>query len=258
MAAANALIGYTGFVGGNILDQKSFDFLYNSKNIETIAGKKFDVVVCAGVPAVKWLANKEPENDRAIIKKLTDNLEKIEAKKFILISTVDVYPATKKINEDCVIDTQILQPYGKHRRQLEEFISQRFDSLIVRLPGLFGRGLKKNPLFDLMQGNFTYIHPENTLQFYNLAYIWKDINKSLENNLKVVNFVTEPVALKVRAEKTLKTHLPDNPAPPTQSYDISTKHAALWGNTNSYLYSKKQVLEDIKTFISSYNKSQTG
>ena len=30
----DALIGYTGFVGGNLQNQRRFDFLYNSKNIE--------------------------------------------------------------------------------------------------------------------------------------------------------------------------------------------------------------------------------
>ena len=43
----NALIGYTGFVGMNILQQKPFMFLYNSKNIEEIKGKEFDLIVCS-------------------------------------------------------------------------------------------------------------------------------------------------------------------------------------------------------------------
>ena len=43
----NALIGYTGFVGGNILRQKPFKYLYNTKNIEDIKQKKFNLIVCS-------------------------------------------------------------------------------------------------------------------------------------------------------------------------------------------------------------------
>ncbi len=42
-----ALIGYTGFVGSNLLHDRSFTRRYRSTNIETIAGEHFDLVVCA-------------------------------------------------------------------------------------------------------------------------------------------------------------------------------------------------------------------
>lgn len=45
----SALIGYTGFVGGNLAKQMSFDRVYNSQNIADIEGKQFNLVVCAGV-----------------------------------------------------------------------------------------------------------------------------------------------------------------------------------------------------------------
>jgi len=38
-----ALIGYTGFVGGNLLAQRGFDALFNSRNIEEIAGVRIDI-----------------------------------------------------------------------------------------------------------------------------------------------------------------------------------------------------------------------
>jgi hypothetical protein len=53
----SALIGHTGFVGGHLSRQVAFDDLYNSKNIEHIAGKSYRLVVCCGASAVKWVAN---------------------------------------------------------------------------------------------------------------------------------------------------------------------------------------------------------
>ena len=43
----NALIGYTGLVGKNILEQAGFEFFdefYNSSNIQDIKGKSFDII----------------------------------------------------------------------------------------------------------------------------------------------------------------------------------------------------------------------
>ncbi|MEO6876905.1 MAG: pyridine nucleotide transhydrogenase, partial [Gemmatimonadaceae bacterium] len=58
-----ALIGHTGFVGSNLLRQHGFEATFNSANIEQIAGRSFDLVVCCGAPAEKWKANAHPERD---------------------------------------------------------------------------------------------------------------------------------------------------------------------------------------------------
>src|SRR5436190_17375580 len=63
----DALIGASGFVGTTLQRQTHFDALYRSTNIGQIDGLSFDVVVCAGAPAQKWLANRDPSGDRAKI-----------------------------------------------------------------------------------------------------------------------------------------------------------------------------------------------
>lgn len=249
-----ALIGYTGFVGGNILAQHSFASLYNSKNSEEIQGQEFDLVVSAGVSAVKWLANKEPENDRAGIARLIENLKKIKTKKFVLISTIDVYSTTADVDEGTVIDKGTLAPYGKHRRELEEFVANNFDALIVRLPGIYGPGMKKNPLFDLLHESYTYIHHASQLQFYDLRNIWADITSALDKKLKLVNFVTEPVTLKEIADQVFHVDISTMENGQPQHYDIRTKHGAEWGNVKSYLYTKEAVLAGISSFVASLKK----
>jgi len=66
----NCLIGFSGFVGSTLLKQAPFKFLYRSTNIGEIESKSFDTVVCAGAPAQKWIANREPEADRGKIEGL--------------------------------------------------------------------------------------------------------------------------------------------------------------------------------------------
>ena len=128
---ADALIGYTGFVGGNLLNQRPFDELFNSRNIATIGDRAFDTIVCAGAPAEKWRANREPMEDRARLATLTEALERTSARKVILVSTVDVYPSPVEVDETTPIDPEGGQPYGRHRYELERFVQERFDTLVA-------------------------------------------------------------------------------------------------------------------------------
>lgn len=145
------LIGYTGFVGGNIAKQIPFDKLYNSKNISQIKGENFNLLICAGVSAEKYLANKFPENDLKQIQRLIEKLDTIECNKFILISTIDVYSDTIAVDEDTIINRNALEPYGKNRLFFEDWVRGRFDNhSVIRLPALFGDGLKKNFIYDCL------------------------------------------------------------------------------------------------------------
>lgn len=74
---SDALVGHTGFVGGNLAAQLRFDALFNSKNIETIRGKRFRRLVVSAMPAEMWIANRDPVADRATLERLWANLEQI-------------------------------------------------------------------------------------------------------------------------------------------------------------------------------------
>lgn len=147
----NALIGHTGFVGSNLMLQTTFTDLYNSKNIEEIRGREYDVVVCAGTPAAMWLANNHPEQDLANLQALADILKTVRAKHFVLISTIAVYqqPVAGFDESSLCFESQLA--YGRHRRHLEVELASHFSHChILRLPALFGANLKKNFIYDLM------------------------------------------------------------------------------------------------------------
>ncbi len=248
-----ALIGHTGFVGGNLLRQGRWDELYNRSNVADLAGRSLDLVVSAGAPAVKWLANKEPEADWAALQALMRVLGEVKAREFVLISTVDVYPVPIEVDEDTVLDRRTGQPYGRHRLLLEDFVRQRFErSTIVRLPGLFGPGLKKNAIYDLLHDNrVDAIHQDGVFQFYDLATILADVEAARRAGLGLVNFATEPVSVREVAHEAFGIEFKNALPPPAPRYDFRTRHAAVFGGSGPYMRTRRQVLDALRRFVDS-------
>ena len=91
----------------------SWDFTAQPTSVR-IEGKSFDMVVCAGAPAQKWIANREPETDREKIEGLINHLKSVQCKTFILISTVDVFKNAIGVDEDTSVDETGLHAYGLH------------------------------------------------------------------------------------------------------------------------------------------------
>lgn len=145
------LVGSTGFVGSNILKSFSFDRSFNSKNIDDAYSLNPELLVYAGLRAEKFLANSDPEADMANIYAAEENIRKINPKRLVLISTVDVLKNPCGCDESTEIETDGLHPYGLNRYRLESWVRENYpEALIIRLPALFGINLKKNFLYDFI------------------------------------------------------------------------------------------------------------
>lgn len=248
---STALIGYTGFVGSTLHRQTSFTDLFNSANIRDICDRSYDLIVCAGAPAAKWIANSEPEKDLANLQFLMDNLATVSTDKFVLISTIDVYKMPPSVDEDTIIDPGALDYYGRHRFFLEEFVRQNFSNLsIIRLPGLFGMGLKKNFIFDLMNsGKSEWTHCESVFQFYDMQILWSDVQKVIELALPLVNFATEPVKARDVAIKSFGIDFTNVTQKPPVAYDMRSKLAGHFGSETAYFYSAEETYKRIRTYV---------
>ena len=202
-----AIVGYDGFVGSNIVRKGNFDQLYNKVNIEKSYGSEPDLLIYAGVPAEVYYANKYPEKDLEIVNDAINNIKKIKPKKIVLISSVNVYPNSEQGDENKKVDLEELEPYGKNRRILENWVKENVnDYLIVRLPGLFGKGIKKNFIYDLINiipskltetkikelstqnKNILKYYHNNEDGFYAINDISIDERKKLINILDELNF----------------------------------------------------------------------
>ncbi len=154
------IVGGTGFVGQSLRRQRAFQSSYNSKNIGDISGQSFDVLVCAAAPATMWAANKDPDGDTAKLNALFESLRSAKAGKLVLISTVAVYDDTSAGYTESSGSFEQAKAYGRNRRMLENRVQDAFeDVLVLRLPALFGTGLKKNFIFDLINPIPSFINP---------------------------------------------------------------------------------------------------
>jgi len=144
------LVGSTGFVGGNLMAAHEFGAVCHSSDVSSFYGSEHGLCVYAGVTGAMFLANHAPEKDLAIVMAARENIRRIAPEHLVLISTIAVYDDTHGKNEASSIDESCVCAYGRHRLQLERWIREdRPDALIIRIPALYGKGLKKNFLFDL-------------------------------------------------------------------------------------------------------------
>jgi hypothetical protein len=249
----DALIGHTGFVGTTLLRQRGFDALYRSTDIGQIEGRQFGAVVCAGAPAQKWIAERDPAADIANIEALARHLDAVEAEQFILISTVDVFPDSRGANESTPIEAERLTAYGKNRLWLERHVTSRFArSLIVRLPGLVGPGLRKNAVFDFLNDNNLHaIDHRGVFQFYPMVNLWADLQLALGAGLSVVHLPAEPLSIREVAEEGFGRPFENVLERPPASYDLQTQHAAVFGGEGVYAYSKRESLMAIRAYAQS-------
>lgn len=255
----DTLIGYTGYVGTNLFRQRPFDYLYNSKNIEDICGRSFELIVCAAIPAAKWLANKDPEGDRQNIQLLIDNLAHVTTASFVLISTIDVYPVLLGVDETTDPTGQPNHPYGQNRLTMESFVRERFPRHhILRLPGLFGPGLKKNVIYDLLHDNcLDLINPDGCYQYYGLDNLWTDVARAMSLGLPILNVSSEPIFTREIIHRFFPGKVVGSQAGPAAVYDFRSIYAHHWGGANGYLYGREQVLTELGAFIAGVGKKGT-
>lgn len=227
-----AIVGYTGLVGGNLYKQykKNYKYidLFNSKNISKIKKKSlYKKIICAGLPAEKWKANKFPKKDKLNTLKLIKNLKKSKTEKFILISTIDV---------------NFKHTYGKNRMYLENFVKKNFKNYsVVRLPGVFGEGLKKNVIYDLINKNqLEKIYYNDRYQWYDLSLLKKNIEEIEKKKKNLYEFYSEPI-INRDIIKLFNTKYKFKKRKEPIIYKFKPK--------NGYFFDKKYILKRINKFL---------
>ena len=220
---------------------------YDSKSINTISEKDHEIIICAAPSAKKWIANADPAADLKSCHTLIENLRKTKLKKVILFSTIDVYATAKTIPEENS-DEYTFDPYGKHRKMIEDSLSSSVPCSIIRLPALFGEHLEKNYVFDLMNdNNLSSVKAKTSFQWFDLRRIDECLAASERYDL--VNYVVEPLSTLEIVKKFFPNKLEfldlSSIGP---SYNVKSKHTP-----SGYFHSKDQVTQDMESFFDDWN-----
>jgi hypothetical protein len=249
----SALVGGTGFVGGSLLRQRHFDLSFSSRDIGALGRHRYSLLVCAGAPAQKWLANRDPDGDLRGLASLFAALERVECERLVLISTVDVFAEPLGVDEESRPQAAGLHAYGRHRLRLEDAVRARFDdALIVRLPGLVGPGLRKNAVHDLHHSHeLRAVDSRAIFQFYPMIRLWPDIHVALEAGLRVLHLTAEPVSVAEAATVGFGREFENHAVATPPRYDMRTRHAALFGGRGHYQYSARESLLAIRAYAMS-------
>lgn len=196
--SCDLLVGSTGFVGGNLLAKHTFAAECHSSDITAQYGTRPDLCVYAGVPAAMFLANADPEADLAVMRAARENIRQIAPKRLVLISSIAVLADSRGVYEDSPAqDTEGLPAYGKNRLQLERWVREDFpDAVIVRLPALYGAGIRKNFLFDLHTITPAMLRPEKYSELAAKSPLVKSAYTLADNGFYKLNGTTDPPALR--------------------------------------------------------------
>ena len=95
------------------------------------------------------------------------------------------------------MDSENLPAYGKNRLQLERWVRQDHpDALIVRLPALYGKGLKKNFLYDLHTITPAMLRPEKYNELAAKSELVKAAYSPADNGFYKLNGAVDAAALR--------------------------------------------------------------
>ena len=169
-----AVIGANGFVGSAVAARAAgLGFDVTSITRDSYAhhrGTRFDLVVNANGNSKKFLSRENPGLDFELsVQSVHKAVHDFPAGLHVHLSTIDVYndvtvPAANR--EDAVIEPARLSAYGFHKFLAEQIV-RRFAPawIILRMGGFVGPGLKKNSIYDLLQGRPLRVHPDSAYQY---------------------------------------------------------------------------------------------
>ncbi len=250
------ILGWTSHVGQTLFHQlltagiEPTDIgTYNSKNLQEIRGATFGTLYIACMPTTKWWTNLHPENDQAVLDTVLAALATVKADKVVLLSTVDVLQSDVQANEKS--EAWADHSYGFHRRLLEIQVQSQWPttSHILRLPALFGRGLKKNALYDLIHdNNVAFICLDSVFQWYNLAHLLRDCDTYVRLDIRVGHMLSPPISMREIVQRWFPHKMGVCVGNNSVQYNLTTSHGGC--KDGSYTCTKKHILQQMGEWIS--------
>lgn len=213
LRTTSCLVGASGLIGQSLKEFFDFGLHVNSKN--PVENFYTELLVIAAPSAEKWKANLNPISDWLGCEDLLQRLGQIRCGRAVLFSTVDVYESPSMATELSTLIER--EGYGRNRLLLEQRIAGLFKSLtVLRLGGLVGPGLKKNPIYDMKFANRLEALDGNAeMQFLPLEGLGREFrsHQFREFDGSILNITSPPLRLdRLAAFFDVKLPLSSEPA----------------------------------------------
>lgn len=220
-AASCIVLGGHGFVGSAIVKEaqtRGYDVqVVGRKEYDAVKNRECDLLINANGNSRKYLSREDPVLDFQLsVESVLRAFEDFNAARHVFLSSIDVYPDCSnpaRNEETAPITINALSPYGFHKYMAEQVVRYRApDALLLRLGGVLGPGLWKNPVFDLITGQTLRVHPDSAYQYLNTADVARILFDLVEagQHAQTLNVVgTGAIALRDIAEIIPECRLPD-------------------------------------------------
>jgi nucleoside-diphosphate-sugar epimerase len=187
------ILGGAGLVGSAVAraceaSGRSFRII-GRDNYASMRGAACEVFINANGSSRKLLASREPLADfDANVRSVRASLGDFQFRRYVHVSSCDVYPdcaSPATTREESAAEPASQSAYGFHKWLAEQCVRHSApDWLILRFGGFVGPGLKKNAIFDILNGGPLYLDPESELQFLHTDRAAEIVLRLLESGVR--------------------------------------------------------------------------
>jgi nucleoside-diphosphate-sugar epimerase len=168
------ILGGEGFVGSayaRLLASLGIEHaVLTRRNYADYVGASCEILINANGNSKKLLADRDPKAEfEASVTSVVASLADFQAARYVYLSTGDVYPRQDRpelTREDQALAARDMSRYGLHKYLAEQYVrATHSDWLVFRMGGFVGPGMKKNAIFDILNGPHIWLAPQSELQF---------------------------------------------------------------------------------------------
>jgi nucleoside-diphosphate-sugar epimerase len=226
------VLGGRGFVGSALVRLCQARSLPHAvveyDNYREFVGTRCEVLINANGNSKKFLAKDDPLEEFALtVRSVRASLVDFRADYYVHLSTCDVYtdcssPATTL--ESLVPDVARQSAYGFHKYLAEQCVRHAAPQwLIVRLGGMVGPGMRKNPVFDILHDQPLWLDPASELQFLHTDAVAELLFGLIDGNVagQVVNLCGKGVVRLDEIARLAGKPVRVQPGSPKVRYEVS-------------------------------------
>jgi len=231
------ILGGKGFVGSAIVRHCTSRTIAHTvitrENYGDLKGEHCNVFINANGNSKKFMAEERPlaEFD-ASVRSVRASLSDFSFDYYVHLSSCDVYPDCSSpvtTHEDMELDLSRQSRYGFHK-YLGELCVQHMAKrwLIVRMGGVVGSDMKKNPIFDILNGGPLWLDPASALQYMHTDVLAKLLFEMIERNIEnqIINMCGRGTVSLKEVIDCVGGNVTVKPGSPVVRYEVSIER--LW------------------------------